>query len=145
MLSTATIMGSCPSALEVAANYDGAGKVIVITGVNSGIGELIFDFKLPNFYVDIQFLIPGKETARVLAIRCVSHSAVPASAIIIQFLGGCTVVMCVWDKSRGLEAAAEIVADVPEAKLNVMVRAATIFSSLHRHHVTFCRFAMWAT
>ena len=47
----------------------------------------------------------GKEAARVLAIR------------------GCTVVMCVRDKKRGDEAAAEIQAEVPAAKLNVMVLA----------------------
>lgn len=48
ILSTATIMGSCPSALEVAANYDGAGKVVVITGANSGIGELDFRLQTPT-------------------------------------------------------------------------------------------------
>jgi hypothetical protein len=33
------LMGGGPSAMEVAASYDGAGKVVVITGANSGIGN----------------------------------------------------------------------------------------------------------
>ena len=48
--------------------------------------------------------LQGKEAARVLAIR------------------GCTVVMCVRDKRRGDEAAAEIQMANPAAKLDVMVR-----------------------
>jgi hypothetical protein len=33
------LMGGGPSAMDVAASYDGAGKVVVITGANSGIGN----------------------------------------------------------------------------------------------------------
>jgi len=60
-------MGAGPSALEVAAHYDGAGKVVVITGANSGIGAIAFHIITAN--PRRAELFQGKEAARVLAIR----------------------------------------------------------------------------
>ena len=59
-------MGAGPSALEVAANYDGAGKVVVITGANSGIGKPFHTITANSRRAEP---FQGKEAARVLAIR----------------------------------------------------------------------------
>ena len=87
-------MGAGPSALEVAAHYDGAGKVVVITGANSGIGAIAFHIITAN--PRRAELFQGKEAARVLAIRSAAAGVcVPCAMSLDSCATGAAPLSCV--------------------------------------------------